>query len=479
MLLTFIFIGIILAFAVYSRFSIRKNVKRNTFTENINAISNYPSILTTLGVLGTFVGIVLGLSDFNTTDIDNSIVKLLDGLKIAFWTSIVGMVSSMELNRHINKHLDKQEGESLNTSENYLKSLNSQFKSAVEYQQIISSSLTNLVELNQEMLKSNKNETTRQEEISRSIQLIRIASQETTKGIAGLQNTNNECLDAITNQAGIMQETLEQTTGLSTTIKSEIYDITSTLQDNNQLMVSKFDEFSDLMRQNNVDALVHVMKQVTEEFNKQMSELINRLVQENFEELNKSVERLNTWQQENKTMISELTTQYKQMNTSFKSTSTVLSEVAQNTDSLTNNNSSLQKLIQELQRVLIDDTKFEKITTSLNNTVEHIEQSTNSFDESTKHLNTWIMNHKDLSDGVRLLVSKLDEINKLKDYNSSFWDETRKYMNEGVSIIASASQELNTSIDGINSEFYTRLNDTLTNLDNCIQAMHENKRRLS
>lgn len=54
-----------------------------------------PTMLTTVGILGTFVGIVIGLLDFRPTDIDSSISRLLDGLKTAFITSLAGMFSSI------------------------------------------------------------------------------------------------------------------------------------------------------------------------------------------------------------------------------------------------------------------------------------------------------------------------------------------------------------------------------------------------
>ncbi len=44
-----------------------------------------------LGILGTFIGIIIGLLNFNTESIDTSIPVLLGGLKTAFITSIVGM----------------------------------------------------------------------------------------------------------------------------------------------------------------------------------------------------------------------------------------------------------------------------------------------------------------------------------------------------------------------------------------------------
>ncbi|MDE0089736.1 MAG: hypothetical protein OXU23_28735, partial [Candidatus Poribacteria bacterium] len=59
------------------------------------------SILTIVGVLGTFIGIFVGLQEFtisNDSDkMQESISKLLDGLKIAFGTSIVGIGSALLL----------------------------------------------------------------------------------------------------------------------------------------------------------------------------------------------------------------------------------------------------------------------------------------------------------------------------------------------------------------------------------------------
>lgn len=49
----------------------------------------------TMGVLGTFVGVFMGLLKFDTYDIQGSVPPLLEGLKTAFLTSIVGMIVSM------------------------------------------------------------------------------------------------------------------------------------------------------------------------------------------------------------------------------------------------------------------------------------------------------------------------------------------------------------------------------------------------
>lgn len=57
-----------------------------------------PTLLTSLGILGTFTGIVIGLLHFDVTNIDASIPGLLEGLKTAFISSVVGMVAAIVFN---------------------------------------------------------------------------------------------------------------------------------------------------------------------------------------------------------------------------------------------------------------------------------------------------------------------------------------------------------------------------------------------
>ncbi|WP_028492287.1 hypothetical protein [Thioalkalivibrio sp. ALE19] len=50
-----------------------------------------PALLTTLGILGTFLGVAIGLLDFDAARVEASVPALLEGLKLAFVTSIVGI----------------------------------------------------------------------------------------------------------------------------------------------------------------------------------------------------------------------------------------------------------------------------------------------------------------------------------------------------------------------------------------------------
>ena len=80
--------------------------KKQLLIEKRRWIEQLPSLISTLGVLGTFLGITIGLLNFNSNDLDASIPLLLDGLKTAFFTSLAGMVGSLFLSRTVSRIYD-------------------------------------------------------------------------------------------------------------------------------------------------------------------------------------------------------------------------------------------------------------------------------------------------------------------------------------------------------------------------------------
>lgn len=57
-----------------------------------------PDVLTSLGILGTFIGLVVGLKDFEPTNYEamtSSVSSLVNGIKVAFLTSIYGLSLSL------------------------------------------------------------------------------------------------------------------------------------------------------------------------------------------------------------------------------------------------------------------------------------------------------------------------------------------------------------------------------------------------
>lgn len=77
-----IFFSMVLLIPAYIKFDKLKNV--------------IPNAIASLGIIGTFVGIYVGLINFDVTpgNMEDSIPELLNGLKLAFFTSIIGLILS-------------------------------------------------------------------------------------------------------------------------------------------------------------------------------------------------------------------------------------------------------------------------------------------------------------------------------------------------------------------------------------------------
>ena len=293
-----------------------------------------------------------------------------------------------------------------------------------------------------------------------------------------IDNNLSETLETVSGMSTSQEEMSGEIKKFSEVLRGEVDEIEAKMNETNQLLTKKFDEFSELLKKSNTEALVEVMKKVTEEFQKQMNSLINKLIQENFEQLNKSVERLNTWQQENKAMIASLTQQYKDMANNFENTSTTLTTVGKDTKELVSDGGKLRQIIDSLNKVLLEDKKFVEISNKLADTVELTKHNMEQFDGSTKALNEWVRKQRNFVEGVQLLIDKLDELNKIRDYNEQFWKDTKQKLEEGVGYISQGSRTLNSQLTELDRQFYARLSTTLAELDTCIQAMVKGNRRI-
>lgn len=78
---------------------------------SLRTVNAAPSILTSVGIFGTFLGIALGLMDFDAADVEGSVPQLIEGLKTAFWSSIAGLLGAMTIKmRHVLNHVRGMDG---------------------------------------------------------------------------------------------------------------------------------------------------------------------------------------------------------------------------------------------------------------------------------------------------------------------------------------------------------------------------------
>lgn len=186
------------------------------------------STVISLGILGTFTGIFLGLLDFDVAQIDVALPTLLEGLKTAFLTSISGMCASLILKLYpafygikweqteetgsevsdmvsILTSIENCMQESNRNSNENLTRLNASFNSFSEH--IAELHINAFTTALQKAMDNWNSQLTN--EINDSIREI----NETVKSLRDIQETNNQQMKTVSNNIHASLETLNQVSG--------------------------------------------------------------------------------------------------------------------------------------------------------------------------------------------------------------------------------------------------------------------------
>ena len=214
------------------------------------------SQIVSIGVLGTFFGIFMGLQDFNPEDMKNSINLILVGLKTAFFTSIVGMITATGLaiyQRLSYKDLDDEKNE-----ERILLEISEKLN---KLDKLDSSQDTDKIIGELERIRTVQTDTRDEtEKISVSINELRDNSNKENQELINILNTN---FDKMNNSLEIAIEKLSKGA---------------------------------------TEEIINALKQVIEDFNQELQTQFG----ENFVKLNEAVLNLVDWQNNYKTHIETL-----------------------------------------------------------------------------------------------------------------------------------------------------------------------------
>ncbi|MDH2067923.1 type II Zorya anti-phage system protein ZorA2 [Pantoea sp. GD03673] len=244
-LITNIFIWAVIAVFISAWWCDYKNV-HSKFREYA------PTLMGALGILGTFVGIIIGLLNFNTESIDTSIPVLLGGLKTAFITSIVGMFFAIVFNA-----LDA------------FFFANKRNKLAVNEPELITPD-----HIHYQLQEQNKF---------------------LEKLVSGMSGSEEGSL--------VAQMKL---------LRSEINDASrSQISHHNEFsnkLWAQLQQFADLMARGATEQIIDALKQVIIDFNNNLTEQFG----ENFKALDASVKKLVDWQENYKNQVDQMGAQYQQ-----------------------------------------------------------------------------------------------------------------------------------------------------------------------
>lgn len=255
-----------------------------------------PTLLASLGILGTFAGIVIGLLAFNPAAIQESITDLLYGLQTAFFTSIFGVFLSIVfkafeslLSRHEQEIASAAEDQTDNSIEGLLTSQNqylAQIAKSINDENT-DSSLVNILKLYR------SDAADQRKQVINALQSIS-ANQEQQSQI---QADSKALLQAITERQEVFA---------------------------NQLWL-EMAKVSEALSKSATEQVITALKQVIVDFNNNLTEQFG----ENFKQLNAAVGALVQWQENYRQQLEHMIEQYTQGVQAITQTETSVAHISQ------------------------------------------------------------------------------------------------------------------------------------------------------
>lgn len=404
------------------------------------------NIASTIGVLGTFVGISIGLWKFNPNDITSSVPLLLSGMKIAFATSIIGMAASIFMKYIALKNEDEENiddimelfntmiAESRNVNNTLIENQKQTENVLNKVSEIWASHQENLtVELKSEILNLNNNTISKQEELIGEFKKLGECFTLLNSGVNNLLTWQEN-----------YKETIENTTKELETVIQTIHNADESIES-----ISKN---SSLIKENNEN-----LSEVLKEINKTQNVIIDS---------NKSIIEISNTAKESIPQINEHFTNID--NRTKESTAYLQTLISEN---LNNIKSYLEKITEDV---------LSKTTQSI---YENNRQFKYEISEHISQCKMLIYSLKDLIPDINEhLLSTQKRFNKtLIHFNEEVQNSLRENtleINKQVQLLKENTANINNTLDDTISESTKRLENITIATSNQIKTMAEEMEKL-
>lgn len=290
--------------------------------DKMRSLTHYTTnLLTSLGMLGTFIGIVIGLLHFDTADIEGSISLLLDGLKTAFMTSLFGMALAM-----VYKVL-----------------------TGLEFMQPKSEVATGPKEvgpehIHQVMLQQNEQLVQQTANLEKLHLAIAGDDSDTLTGQIRLLRQNQDDNHKALVREVDRQSTAAEALGTHAEAQRQRFDAFA------RELSEQMREFAEMMSKSATEQVINALKEVIQDFNNQLTEQFG----ENFKALDASVKSLVEWQENYRQQLGEMRDQYAQGVTAITDTEKSVANISTSASAIPETMSGLETLLTATQRQLAD-----------------------------------------------------------------------------------------------------------------------------
>lgn len=331
---------------------------KDLFSYKGNNHQDFKSILVSTGVLGTFIGIFIGLLAFDSNSVADSVPKLLNGLKTAFITSIAGMGLAILLSIiQKNKSGDGAEDEmtALNNISKQLEKLNS-----------IDDKLTSL------------------DDVKKNTEILSLINTKLDSIDTNIKSLSSD-ISSVKDELKINQKDLFEF------LKEKLSEIDNSLK-----------EAVQTLSKGATEEIIKALQDVIKDFNNNLTEQFG----DNFKQLNEAVLKMIEWQDTYKNSVQEFEKQLKitvkNTNESHQNTTALIREFAET------NLKSLQDFVNENNQVLLEN--IEKInTTTTQNTDTLIKKVGDFSDDINLSLKASVEQNEQANEKIKTSLSDLSE----------------------------------------------------------------------
>ena len=404
------------------------------------------NIASTIGVLGTFVGISIGLWKFNPNDITSSVPLLLSGMKIAFATSIIGMAASIFMKYIALKNEDEENiddimelfntmiAESRNVNNTLIENQKQTENVLNKVSEIWASHQENLtVELKSEILNLNNNIISKQEELIGEFKKLGECFTLLNSGVNNLLTWQEN-----------YKETIENTT-------KELEIVIQTIHNADE-SIESISKNSSLIKENNEN-----LSEVLKEINKTQNVIIDS---------NKSIIEISNTAKESIPQINE---HFTNIDSRTKESTAYLQTLI--SENLNNIKSYLEKITEDV---------LSKTTQSI---YENNRQFKYEISEHISQCKMLIYSLKDLIPDINEhLLSTQKRFNKtLIHFNEEVQNSLRENtleINKQVQLLKENTANINNTLDDTISESTKRLENITIATSNQIKTMAEEMEKL-
>ena len=394
-----------------------------TYLPRFKGLAKYakqsPAILATVGVFFSFWGISIGLIEFDANHMAESTPKLLEGLKVKFIASLMGIGFSIIV-RIAQSFKSDNNGSVDIDSEQIMIDLLTDIKQSLaennkdspeQFLKELKDSIAILpVEFKKQssLLEAIKTSLAGDGDASVTTQLAK-ARIDMKDGLSELDKHNKQYFDELNTH------NKQYLGAINKNIKDGFDNQNTVLNNSFNSLTVKFDEFARVLAENNSKAFIEALEKAMRDFNNNITEQFG----ENFKELNTAVGRLLTWQEKYRIHVEQLTTNFETALSGIEIIKTTFGEIENHSQSFTTTSEKLHGILESLDRQLQDLSShlqaFDELASNAKNAFPIIEDNlvklTTEFTKSTGQSLTNINDAvEDVGSNLKISSGKLKDI---------------------------------------------------------------------